>query len=110
MRARNHALVLEGRELLLDVLGATSAHAPDHMLGSMAALPLRWPEGVTPGERRGADTLNGTLFDGYRIEVPVMRWPSPPRRLLRISAQLYNTRADYERLAAALRELDEVAA
>ena len=35
VRVRNHALVLEGRELLLDVL-ATSAPAPDHMLGSMA--------------------------------------------------------------------------
>jgi len=42
------------------------------------------------------------------IEVPVYAWPhtpadgSPRRRLLRVSAQLYNTPADYDRLAAAL--------
>ena len=45
------------------------------------------------------------LFERFAIEVPVMVWPAPPRRLVRISAQLYNTPADYERLAEALRML-----
>jgi isopenicillin-N epimerase len=105
IRARNHALALEARDLLLEALGLAAAPAPDDMLGSMAAVPLRWPEGVAPG--RGADSLDARLFQDHRIEVPIMRWPSPPRRLLRISAQLYNTRADYERLAEALRDLGE---
>ena len=35
-----------------------------------------------------------------------MRWPAPPRRLIRISAQLYNRLPQYSRLAEALtREL-----
>ena len=30
-------------------------------------------------------------------------WPSPPKRLLRVSAQIYNSLEEYEALAAALR-------
>jgi hypothetical protein len=33
-----------------------------------------------------------------------MRWPAPPRRLVRVSAQLYNRTAQYARLADALRK------
>jgi selenocysteine lyase/cysteine desulfurase len=35
----------------------------------------------------------------------VLTCPAHPERLLRISAQAYNSRGDYERLATALREL-----
>jgi hypothetical protein len=31
-----------------------------------------------------------------------MRWPAPPRRLIRVSAQLYNRTEQYARLADAL--------
>jgi isopenicillin-N epimerase len=52
------------------------------------------------------DPLQARLYAEHRIQVPVMPWPRPPRRLLRISAQLYNQPAEYTRLAAALvREL-----
>jgi selenocysteine lyase/cysteine desulfurase len=34
--------------------------------------------------------------------VPVFRWGEPPQRLLRISAQLYNSFDQYERLVDAL--------
>ena len=50
------------------------------------------------------DPIQGRLFDGWSIEVPVMRWPAPPKRLLRISAQLYNSPEQYSRLAQAIRE------
>ena len=50
--------------------------------------------GVTPGYVRAAQ--------GFSIEVPIPLWPAPPRRLIRISAQLYNTRAQFARLADAL--------
>ncbi len=103
IRARNHALALEARDLLVDALQLTAPPAPDDMLGSMAAVPLHTPED-------GVSDLGARLFEDYAIEVPVMWWAGPHRRLLRISAQLYNTRADYERLAEALTDLGEVGA
>src|SRR5437899_2220615 len=39
---------------------------------------------------------------GWGIEVPVVSWPAAPRRLVRVSAQLYNCREQYARLAEAL--------
>jgi isopenicillin-N epimerase len=50
------------------------------------------------------DPIQGRLFDGWGIELPIMRWPAPPKRLLRISVQLYNNPEQYIRLAEALRK------
>lgn len=98
---RNHELALRARDLLCERLGI--AHpAPDTMLGSMAAFPL--PDGNSPDASAlyGGDALQDLLLDKYAIEVPLMPWPHPPKRLLRVSAQLYNGIEDYERLAEAL--------
>jgi isopenicillin-N epimerase len=98
---RNHELALRARDLLCDRLGI--AHpAPDAMLGSMAALPLPDGTALDASALYGGDALQDLLLDKYAIEVPLMPWPHPPKRLLRVSAQLYNSIEDYERLAAAL--------
>ena len=98
---RNHELALRARDLLCHRLGIPHP-APDAMLGSMAALPL--PDGTSPDASAlyGGDALQDLLLDKYAIEVPLMPWPHPPKRLLRVSAQLYNGIGDYERLADAL--------
>jgi isopenicillin-N epimerase len=98
--ARNRALALEARRLLYAAVGS-SAPCPDDMVGSLASIVL--PDGPTAdiGWRR-PDPLQRRLFEDWRIEVPVMSWPAPPRRLIRISAQLYNRLSDYDRLAEAL--------
>jgi isopenicillin-N epimerase len=71
----------------------------------MASIPL--PDGTSAfGKDTGDnDPIHRELFDRHRIEVPVIAWPSPPKRLLRISAQIYNTARDYEDLAGALGEI-----
>lgn len=100
---RNRALALRGRDILAAALGAERP-APDSMLGSMAALPL--PDGsATTAPSLYGDPLQDALLESHSIEVPVVPWPKPPKRLVRISAQLYNEVSDYEKLAVALREL-----
>ncbi|HOI12167.1 MAG TPA: aminotransferase, partial [Myxococcota bacterium] len=49
------------------------------------------------------DPLQEALQERARVEVPVMAWPAPPRRLLRVSAQAYNAPDQYERLADTVR-------
>jgi isopenicillin-N epimerase len=107
VRARNHALLIEGRRIVADALGQPPLAATD-MLGSMAS--LRIPEGSRLDGREAfsaldPDPLHDRLFDEYAIEVPVLRCPAHPGRMVRISAQLYNRRSDYERLAEALRAI-----
>lgn len=104
LMAANHALAIAGRDLLAEALGI-EAPAPDSMLGSMAALPL-------PGidDEAAAVALAANLETEDRIQVPIGPWPvraalaagARPRILIRFSAQRYNERVDYERLAAAL--------
>jgi selenocysteine lyase/cysteine desulfurase len=76
------------------------------MIGSMAA--IRLPEAMTED---AANAIARSLAAEERIEVPLVAFPVPAARepgaagtatLLRISAQRYNERADYERLADAL--------
>ncbi len=95
LRDSNRGLVLGARRLLCETLGIEPP-TPESMIGSLAAVPL------PPGE---AATLHGALFERHAIEVPVFAWPAPPGRLLRVSAQAYNSPEQYERLAACLPRL-----
>ena len=73
------------------------------MIGSLASLPL--PDGAPepPSSPLYTDPLQDRLLFEHRIEVPIVPWPKTPKRLVRISAQLYNDLQDYERLAEAFR-------
>jgi isopenicillin-N epimerase len=99
---RNHKLALRARDLLCARLSIDKP-APDDMLGSMAAMPL--PDGEPFVPSLYGDPLQDALFFERGIEVPIHPWPHQPKRVLRVSAQLYNTIDDYETLASALVEL-----
>ena len=97
---RNRELALRARDVLCSSLGIDHP-APDDMLGAMAAVPL--PDGTqTAAPPLYGDPVQDALLFEHGIEVPFVPWPHPPRRVLRVSAQLYNTAQDYEKLAAAL--------
>jgi isopenicillin-N epimerase len=102
LMARNRALALEARRRLCAAVGTPPA-CPDEMIGSLASVLL--PDNArTPTGWRVPEPLQARLFDAHGIEVPVMRWPGPPRRLVRVSCQLYNRLEQYAALADALRK------
>jgi isopenicillin-N epimerase len=98
--AYNHQLALDSRQLLCQALGIEPP-CPADMLGSMAAVIL--PEGLQPAGGAGdTDALHLWLFE-RGFDLPIMWWNG--KRILRVSCQLYNQRAQYLRLAELLRGL-----
>ncbi len=108
LRARNRAMARAARDHLCSTFGLAPP-VPESMLGALVTLPLpahlAW-RGTQP--TAPIDPLARTLFDTHAIEVPVFAWPSSPHRWFRVSAQLYNDRADYEALARALGDTPEI--
>jgi len=99
---RNRELAIAARNVLCATLGIAPP-CPDDLIGSLAAFPIPDAESATPpNSPLYLDALQNKLVADYRIEVPVIPWPAPPKRLMRISAQLYNSLPQYELLAAAL--------
>jgi isopenicillin-N epimerase len=103
LMAHNRRSTLGARARLCAALGVPKP-APDVMIGSLAAVPL--PGGFPPAVGyRMPDPVQTALFDRFGIELLVFTWPALAVRILRVSAQLYNSDTDYERLATALTEL-----
>ena len=100
--ARNRELALAARKILCQALKINSP-CPDECIGSLASVPL--PD-TTGAERTEPplymDPLQDELRAKHAIEVPVIPWPAAPKRLLRVSAQLYNSLPQYEFLAKAV--------
>jgi len=104
VRETNHQLALRGRDVLCNTLGIDPP-CPDDMIGSLASLPLPDGDGRASDSPLYADPLQDRLLQQFQIEVPVIPWPAPPKRLIRISGQVYNCDGDYESLGHALRAL-----
>jgi isopenicillin-N epimerase len=93
----NRQTLLVARQLICDRLGMPLP-CPDEMIGTLGSIPLA---------DAAHSTLQEVLLKKFKIEVPVFPWPAPPKQVIRISANLYNTLADYEQLADALHQLHE---
>ena len=102
--ARNRALALAARKVLCAAMQINEP-CPEEFIGALAAIPL--PDAAPDALPRlpfNEYPLQDILREKYEIEVPIISWPAPPKRLLRISAQLYNSLPQFERLATALVE------
>lgn len=100
---RNHRLCLRAREVLCEAL-EVAPPSPPQMLGSMASVPLPDGEGGVL-DAMATDALQDALRQRFHIEVQVYPWPAPPHRLLRLSAQAYNSLEQFEYLGRALKTL-----
>lgn len=92
LRARNHALVQYGQQLLLDALKQKSP-VPPEMMGSMASVVL--PDGDAYALRRAVCT-------DHQFVLQLVPWGGPGKRLLRLSAHAYNHAGEYQKLAEVL--------
>jgi isopenicillin-N epimerase len=105
VQARNHDLACAGRKLICEALGVNVC-APDKMVGSLASILLPFPPGVGLHSTE-EEPLKEVLMDKYQIEVPVFSWPGINAKILRISAQLYNSIDQYRYLAEALLSINQ---
>lgn len=102
---RNRELALAARRILCRVLNIEPP-CPDELVGSLASFPIPDATGEQPPPSPlYSDLDQDRLRLEHGIEVPIIPWPAPPKRLLRISAQLYNSLPQYERLAQALAQI-----
>lgn len=108
VRERNHRLVIEGARAVA-ALSGISFCTSEELIGSMVSFqlpPARRPS--VPSNRVAVlaiDPLQDVLRDRARIEVPIFYWPDASRRMLRISAALYNDISEYELLGNTLGEM-----
>tara|TARA_R110002073_G_scaffold37866_3_gene109094 strand:+ start:127338 stop:128603 length:1266 start_codon:yes stop_codon:yes gene_type:complete len=96
---RNHDLVIAGANIICDALGIEQ-RVPESMIGTMVGIPLT---GEVSKGRIYDDSLWDALYLKHNIQVPVWALPGIHPRVMRVSAQLYNTIEDFEKLADAIK-------
>ncbi len=104
---QNHDMIMEARRVLTSILGGwcTTETAPESMVGSMITMIIPEPA-PDLADRPTAydDALQDALFERHRIVVPVWRFSPTNARVVRVSAQMYNTPEQYAFLGEALLE------
>ena len=103
LQQRNRRLALRARRLLCRTLGVAPP-CPESMIGAMATVQLPDGSKSSVSWHLATDPLQDALFEQHGVEVPIIPWPAPPGRLIRVSAQLYNGFEDYLSLASALEQ------
>lgn len=98
---RNHNLAVIARRVVCKALDIPLP-CPDNMIGAMATIPL--PDSPGP-EQEGMLPIQQILWKQHKIIVPVYSWPAYPKRVIRLSAQAYNSLEQYFWFADCLRSV-----
>ncbi len=91
----NRTKAIAARKILCEILKVVPP-SPDQMIGALATVPLSDGSYVE---------LQDALLEKFGIEVPIVPYPTAPARLVRISAQIYNTLDQYDQLGRAIVQL-----
>jgi isopenicillin-N epimerase len=100
----NRNLALKARRILCDALNI-DIPCPDNMIGTLASLPLPDDKSNYNFKSLYFEPVYKELIEKYNIEAVTMPWPQFPKRILRVSAQLYNSEKQYKFLASALKSI-----
>ncbi|MFO0755936.1 MAG: aminotransferase class V-fold PLP-dependent enzyme [Byssovorax sp.] len=99
----NRAEALRAQTTIAGALGVAPP-CPPEMVGSMASFPVSADGPPTPP--LGIDVLQDTLYQRFKIEIPVFPWPPLGKKIIRFSTPIYIGAEEIARLASALGELD----
>jgi isopenicillin-N epimerase len=102
LMATNRALALRARAILCAALGVEPP-CPETLVGALASVPLPAPVPGAAAARLDHEALASWTRE-RGVESWFFPWPCAGGKLVRVSAQLYNHDAQYERLAGLLRE------
>jgi isopenicillin-N epimerase len=95
VRASCHELALDAEARIRQLTGLRSMYSNDAWFAQMVSVKIPFDTDV--------HALKIRLYEGFHIEVPVMKWND--NKLIRISVQGYNTANDIDALLIALQEL-----
>lgn len=102
IRRQSREMALAARRLMMERFG-TGPTCPESMVGAMATVAIP-PRAASEGEATAGyhDPLWERLIAEWGIQVPVLPFPEPPRRHVRVSAAVYNRPEQYAYLADAI--------
>lgn len=98
---RNSKLVFNAAKMICEEFEIPMLY-PEEMTGSIYGIPFFQDDVIFESSVNQRSRLQETLFSDYNIEVMVSYREKPPDRLLRISAQAYNSPVQYEYLLSSL--------
>jgi len=99
---RNHDLALSMRTMLAERWG-TELPAPDAMIGTMASVFI--PDAAVKTVENRDTSVYAELYHQWGIQIPAIPLPDNLGTVVRLSAHIYNTESEYERLAEAVESL-----
>jgi isopenicillin-N epimerase len=104
----NHEKIMLAREILTPMLepeGCVVHTCPEPMVGTMSSIIVPdAAEHLQPRGTRYDDPLQDALYERHGIVTPVWRFNPTNARVVRISAQIYNTAEQYAYFGRALIE------